>query len=227
MKQLSVHGNHNLTSQLADFFDKQTPDEIHQRQTSLLELDETCSVHRLKTKLCETSDDYIKQIDDTRFEKYWSAIEPLSFKSVFVTLADDEVAALQIAHTVEKNIDDETAEKIRALSTKIDEEKKRLGLSPDSDIFVRLSTRSPKDAVTHQEKFTTELDVNLRNITTCHTKAYESAGQKYTTEQIHFNALMHALYQTSTQLLAVKKGQEAAELLTQSVRIPILRTVFN
>lgn len=102
--------------------------------------------------LCPDSETYQKMMEETQFERYYHAIEPWTFPSMILPVDEEQIAALRQAHLAFQKSsltdDDAKTEECFRLFPAL------LKLSEAIDachiprpIFVRLSTRSPKDAV--------------------------------------------------------------------------------
>lgn len=77
--------------------------------------------------------------------------------------------------------------------------------------FVRLSSRSPKDAPLTLASFTSALQSELENV-----KKMEEEVNHFSTPQ---NQKLHALYRASTYSMKCNSPQDAVELLIRSARI--------
>ena len=73
----------------------------------------------------------------------------------------------------------------------------------ECQVFIRLSSRSPKDAIYHLDKFTT---------------LYNEKMLIFSDKKDIFSKL-HAFYEASTEVLAISTGKEATNLLKLSNRI--------
>jgi hypothetical protein len=123
------------------------------------------STNQLKEKfheqlLCPDSETYRKMMNETQFECYYDQIKQWTFPSMILSINQDEIQALHNGHLFFKNSlldnDEKKAEEcfqqypqLIKLSNMID------SCDIQRPIFVRLSTRSPKDAVLllNKEKF--------------------------------------------------------------------------
>jgi hypothetical protein len=115
------------------------------------------SVNQPKEKLneqllCPDSETYRKMMNETQFECYYEHIKQWTFPSVILSINQDDIKALHDGHMFFKNSllddDDKKTEEcfqrypqLLKLSNVID------SCNIKRPIFVRLSTRSPKDAV--------------------------------------------------------------------------------
>jgi hypothetical protein len=103
--------------------------------------------------LCPDSESYRKMMDETQFECYYEKIQQWTFSSRILSINHEEINALHDGHLFFKSLplDDDDDKKtevcfqryplLRKLSNQID------SCDLKRPIFVRLSTRSPKDAV--------------------------------------------------------------------------------
>jgi hypothetical protein len=124
------------------------------------------STNQLKEKvneqlLCSDSDTYRKMMTETQFECYYDAIKQWTFPSVILTMNEDEIKALHDGHEIFSNSfsDDDDDRKTEECFQKYPQLLKLANAIDACDtkrpMFVRLSTRSPKDAVLllNKEKF--------------------------------------------------------------------------
>lgn len=102
--------------------------------------------------LCPDSDTYRKMMDETQFEYYYDIIKSWTFPSEIFSINEDERQALHHGHLLFKNSslsdDDKKTEEcfqkypqLLKLANTID------SCNIQRPIFIRLSTRSPKDAI--------------------------------------------------------------------------------
>jgi hypothetical protein len=122
------------------------------------------STHRLTTKqvdqlLCPDSDTYSRMMKETQFECYYDAIRAWTFPSAILPLTDEQIDGLRDGHVMFKNSSltndenklDECLQRYPSLITlcnNID------ACQITRPMFVRLSTRSPKDALLHVNRET-------------------------------------------------------------------------
>merc|ERR1712165_511938 len=74
----------------------------------------------------------------------------------------------------------------------------------DCKVFVRLSSRSPKDAIYHLESFPNLIQEKL--------SSFANGGEDLYSK-------LHAFYMASTEIMAVSNGREATDLMRRSNRI--------
>jgi len=161
---------------------------------------------------CKSSEDYYRLMEETQFEQYYSIIAPYTFKSVMFPLSPETAQAIMDAYkvvTAKQTIDIMANPYLAKLAQDIDAAKS--GKLTTKYIFVRLSSRSPKDAA-----------IGERGI-----KLYQQAKKKVTqiAEELNDTLLdqdsikLHALYITGTEALRVETGLQAVDLLVHSNRI--------
>jgi hypothetical protein len=102
--------------------------------------------------------------------------------------------------------------KNKKLSKAIDEMKLKLNTKY---IFIRLSSRSPKDAALTKQKFKELFLSELKNVENAE-KDLDPNHQLISTDE---NRRLHALYIASTVALRATTGDEAIQLLIESDRI--------
>jgi hypothetical protein len=187
----------------------------------------TTSVH---TVLCKDDADYNQQREDTLMERYWAVIEPFSFRSEFVPLGKEAVAELVAAHTEfrsasasEWKLDLHTYPHLSALCAAVEEARRSLRTE---GFFIRLSTRSPKDAVLSSPQFAALCTSEYERLTVKEVgkptedkdvvEVVESAPMDASSP---LNRRLHALYRASTFAMRLRSAREGMELLVRSARI--------
>eukprot|EP00128_Syssomonas_multiformis_P016090 Colp12_sorted_trinity150504_noHs@22925 len=166
----------------------------------------------VRPQICETEDDYLRLMDDAKFEEYWDLIQPLSFASKFFDLPRAAASELRAAHL------EWSANKTKAinwadyptLSAVIDQMQVFFESSPWKALFVRLSSRSPKDAALSRPDISAKLKEEY-----CRLRPIEENLPLTTPE----TTLLHALYRVSTVLLKADAAATAMQLLVESKRI--------
>jgi len=151
---------------------------------------------------------------ETQFEEYYELIKPYTFKSTLFHLSVDTARSLRSAYKSihdhkNKDFDWHKDPLLVNVSIEIDQAKEKF-LST-KDIFVRLSSRSPKDAA-----------IGARGI-----EIYKEAKKKINAlnEELQDpfftddNTKLHALYITGTEALRIQTGAQAIDLLINSNRI--------
>ena len=152
--------------------------------------------------IVKDEDDYYRLMKETYFEKYYEQIEEFTFKSVIVPLTLKDIKTI---YDVEFENSMETELDMSQLVQKIDQGIVEIRTRADSEcqVFVRLSSRSPKDAIFHLPAFS---------------DAYAQYLQQFENKDNLFSKL-HAWYKASTSVLSVSTGLAACELLRKSNRI--------
>ena len=155
--------------------------------------------------IMEEEEDYYRMLKETYFEAYYDQIEDFTFKSVILPMTIDDTKALMDAHTkfmdgTDKDVD------LGVVDAKIDKGITliRERANKDCKVFVRLSSRSPKDAIYHLESFPTLIQEKL--------SGFENGGEDLYSK-------LHAFYMASTEIMAVSNGREATDLMRRSKRI--------
>jgi len=169
----------------------------------------------LDSTICKDSDDYNRLIEDTHFEKYYETIKNFTFRSELFTLDKEQAAAIVEAYSSLQgdkiDYDWRVNDSLQSLAKQIDQTKKEgLLLSEDDDIFVRLSSRSPKDAAIGERGRAIYANAKAKM-----EAEYAESGLQSTED----NLKIHALYITGTEALRIKSGEEAVDLLVNSKRI--------
>ena len=157
-----------------------------------------------ETMIVEDESDYNRLIKETYFEEYYSSIEEFTFKSVITPLTLEEINDLKKSYTAFM-ADDQIRIDLSSIEAKIEDgiSEIRRKTGSNCQVFVRLSSRSPKDAIYHLESF--------KNLYL--TKLSEFSDQD------DIIAKLFAFYKASTEIMAVSNGQEATDLLRRSDRI--------
>eukprot|EP00026_Physarum_polycephalum_P011538 Phypoly_transcript_11772.p1 GENE.Phypoly_transcript_11772~~Phypoly_transcript_11772.p1 ORF type:complete len:347 (+),score=55.63 Phypoly_transcript_11772:89-1129(+) len=169
--------------------------------------------------LCATSEDYSRLMHETYIEQYIEIIKPWTFKSQFIQLSREALELLISFHQKFSKdpgtrSDFRNNEPLINLAKQIDEAKKEMGVD---GIFVRLSSRSPKDAALLLPDFASlyqkEIeDVRKENNAVCASDASLAPNSETNTK-------LHALYRASTVALRASDGLSAIDLLITSKRI--------
>jgi len=161
--------------------------------------------------LCANSEQYNELMEETYLEKYFETIKDFTFKSVFVPLAPPQAQAIILAHKQAKEGRDDwrASKELHDLAISVDHAKAKLGCE---HVFVRLSSRSPKDAALGSPLFKEIAEkkiAELKKLPTPEPFAPNTSA----------NIALHALYHSSTASLAASRGEQAVELLVKSDRI--------
>ena len=178
--------------------------------------------------LCPDSDAYRKMMDETQFECYYDAIKQWTFPSIILTMNADEIKALHEGHIFFKNsvlVDDD--KKTEECLQHYPQLLKLSNVINSCDIkrpmFVRLSTRSPKDAVLllNKAKFKQLFQKVLNDM-----EPDNTSGLLFILFHLFIilfildrNRHLIALDEASIRILAVNDGFHAIQLLLASERI--------
>ena len=164
----------------------------------------------------ENDDDYQRLMRETYFENYYDLIEQYTFKSVIINLTPNEIKLLceeNVSYL--RNPEDISTKHFASLSSiekKIEEGIKAIRQkikNPSANCFLRLSTRSPKDANIHMKDFPTVYHSKLEEVCELH-----QAG-----EVPSIYEKMMAFYLASTEVLSIWNGAQGVRLLVMSKRI--------
>ncbi|KAL9644525.1 hypothetical protein ABK040_009389 [Willaertia magna] len=197
---------------------------------------ERVEVENKKTQLiCDDSETYYSLLKEASFENYYDYIKQYTFPSTYFLLTLEEAQHLvgwgkkwkeQFEEITKKKQDQDLNERIdlinrimkewkesdtvlQQLALKIDEEKKKL--NTNNGIFIRLSTMSPKDAVTNRPSFIEDSF-----------EIYKEIVELEKEQQINFgkeaNRQLYALYIASTQTMKVENSFDGIQLLIESDR---------
>jgi len=166
--------------------------------------------------ICNSSEDYHRLMKETYFEQYFDLIKQWTFKSVLFPISVETAQAIKQAFKATQSKDEneripgydwKSNNHLVQLARTIDEKKIELGVN---DLFVRLSSRSPKDAI-----FGGRGRTLYRQALEKLRRMYEEMGE--TPDET--NLKIHALYITGTEALRVQNGDMAIDLLISSDRI--------
>ena len=150
--------------------------------------------------LCNNSEEYNDLMEETFMEEYFDVINTFSFGTRFLELSTDTAAALVIAHEEfleNKCSSFEDNPCLTALARSIDSEQQT---AQWPSIFVRLSSRSPKDAALSSPKFTDLYNSELEVL-----EVEEKDIQ--VSESNDVNRRLHALYRASSWALRTLNGR--------------------
>jgi len=158
-------------------------------------------------QLCEDETKYQQLMEETYMEKYYDLIVEFTFPSVFRSLSREGAAAIVKAHA--HGAADSSDAELNKIASDIDAAKDASGWK---SIFIRLSSRSPKDAPLASPAFRDVLKIESANV-----ERFEKDLPAYEGQET--NRKMHALYRASTYAMKATTGQEALNFLVHSKRI--------
>jgi hypothetical protein len=192
--------------------------ELESKKDKLRKVDTPKEQKHIDKLLFENDDDYIRLLRETNFENYYSLIEEFTFKSVIISLTTDEIKALYEENVGFGNnpvdISNKLFPSLNGIEDKINEgirliqEKTK---NPSSKCFLRLSTRSPKDAIFHMNNFPDLYASKLKQVTESDSVPSHGKTQIY-------DKLM-AFYLASTEILSISEGSQGIKMLVVSNRI--------
>jgi hypothetical protein len=171
------------------------------------------------TLLCPDEATYHNLMSETYFERYYPSIQKWSFPTAFRNLKPATLQALIHAHEdwEKRHVKRGWVEAfpvLNELAAEIEEAKKELGAK---DIFVRLSSRSPKDAALSHQRIDSLFKAELRDL-----EDFDRLAQTDEPETLIAmidNRKLHALYRATTVALRTNTGVDAVTLLVESKRI--------
>lgn len=178
--------------------------EIAERKIVLKKTDGQVRESKLEELIVKDEDDYYRLMKETYFEKYYQQIEDFTFQSVILPLSLENIKTIYDAN-MEFEDSKTTDLDMSVIADKVEEGIQKIRIKTDSDcqVFVRLSSRSPKDAIYHLEEFPA---------------LYQCKLQEFEDQDDVFSKL-HAFYKASTRVMSVSTGVKATELLRKSSRI--------
>ena len=193
--------------------------QLERKKEELKKVETPKEKKHLDKLLFENDDDYIRLLRETNFENYYDLIEEFTFKSVIISLTKDEIKALYDENlNFEKHPGDVSTQSFPSLNSiegKIDDgirlirEKTK---NPSSQCFLRLSTRSAKDAIFHMNEFPKLYASKLKQVTD--TDFLLEIGDK-----VPIYSKLIAFYLASTEILSISKGSQGIDMLVVSNRI--------
>jgi len=162
--------------------------------------------------LCNNSEEYHQLMEESYMENYFEMIKSFSFQSVFHSLEKEIAEALLDGHKkfcsgkISKSIieENEALQRLVKLIDRLHHEAKW------PHIFVRLSSRSPKDAALSAPIFQEIYHRELKKL---------AEEEKDISESSDANRKLQALYRASTYALRQKSGFEAVCIMIESDRI--------
>jgi len=166
--------------------------------------------------LCEDDDSFWKLMEEANMETYYSAIEDITFRSEFFQLTVETAKAIVETYPLIMKVPLKERSQynwkenslLLALAQEIERAKEKLGCKY---IFVRTSSRSPKDAALGEKGLPIYCDTY---------KGLSDVQKKENNpNQTIENMKLHAAYVMGTKALRVDSGDEAVFLLINSERL--------
>lgn len=192
--------------------------ELESKKEQLKKTDIPKEVKFTDKLLFENDDDYIRLLRETKFENYYDLMEEFTFKSVILSLTKEEIQALYEENLsfdkTQGNVSLLNYDLINSIANKIDEGIKSIQertKNPSVQCFLRLSTRSPKDAIFHMSHFLELYDSKLKEL--------KHSDMLSVVDKNNLYSKLIAYYQASTEILAISMGKEGVNLLIMSNRI--------
>lgn len=168
-------------------------------------------------QLCNDSDDYRRLMAESFLENYYASIKDESFATVFFDMTKPQARAVLEQHKryLQSQEFDATHADLLALERAVDEAKRKLygdDGAAEQKVFVRLSTRSPKDAPLLLKDFGQLVRDCRQRLAQCN---HAETDDKRSDE----NMALHALQIASTIAVGCDCGRDAVRLLVLSKRI--------
>ena len=168
-----------------------------------------------RVQLCEDEESYFQLMEDAKFERFWDIIQHHSFPAIFVPLPPLAAQWLADAHNqflshAQPGASFSLAHHagLSELCDRINSEVQRRAWITDDGVqggvFVRLSTRSPKDSVMLRPALAEALRAEFDTL-----REIEKADTATTTE----STVLHALYRTAVAANRCMSAQAAMQVL--------------
>ena len=177
--------------------------EIEEKKSALKKA-EVVKKAEFANPILKDEEDYYRLLRETYFEDYYDLIKDFTFKSDIRILSLEEIRTVLQANKEFTETGSSDTVDLTSVENKIDESIAAIREVTGSEckVFVRFSSRSPKDAIYLLEAFPTLIQEKLQELN-C-TDIY---------------AKLHAFYMASTEILAISSGSEAVDLFRKSSRI--------
>eukprot|EP00854_Cymbomonas_tetramitiformis_P004737 gene4737-5793_t len=174
--------------------------------------------------LCAGTEDFLRQMEQTQFERYWVAIQPFTFASAMVPMTAAELDALHLGYEQIRAGSASVAAVLSwpemvSVAAKVELGMGEIGVGVGSPVFVRVSSRSPKDAILSAPSIDFKVEVQSRAAEVAIHEAELYEKHPYLPASSPLNQQLHAQYIASTRLLATSTGAQAVENLLHSARI--------
>ena len=177
--------------------------EIEEKKSALKKA-EVVKKAEFANPILKDEEDYYRLLRETYFEDYYDLIKDFTFKSDIRILSLEEIRTVLQANKEFTETGSSDTVDLTSVENKIDESIAAIREVTGSacKVFVRFSSRSPKDAIYLLEAFPTLIQEKLQELNS--TDIY---------------AKLHAFYMASTEILAISSGSEAVDLFRKSSRI--------
>ena len=177
--------------------------EIEEKKSALKKA-EVVKKAEFANPILKDEEDYYRLLRETYFEDYYDLIKDFTFKSDIRILSLEEIRTVLQANKEFTETGSSDTVDLTSVKNKIDESIAAIREVTGSEckVFVRFSSRSPKDAIYLLEAFPTLIQEKLQELNS--TDIY---------------AKLHAFYMASTEILAISSGSEAVDLFRKSSRI--------
>ena len=177
--------------------------EIEEKKSALKKA-EVVKKAEFANPILKDEEDYYRLLRETYFEDYYDLIKDFTFKSDIRSLSLEEIRSLLQANKEFRETGSSDTVDLTSVENKIDESIAAIREVTGSEckVFVRFSSRSPKDAIYHLDAFPILIQEKLQELNS--TDIY---------------AKLHAFYMASTEILAISSGSEAVDLFRKSSRI--------
>ena len=177
--------------------------EIEEKKSALKKA-EVVKKAEFANPILKDEEDYYRLLRETYFEDYYDLIKDFTFKSDIRSLSLEEIRSLLQANKEFMETGSSNTVDLTSVKDKIDESIAAIREVTGSEckVFVRFSSRSPKDAIYHLDAFPILIQEKLQELNS--TDIY---------------AKLHAFYMASTEILAISSGSEAVDLFRKSSRI--------
>jgi len=166
---------------------------------------------KIEQQFCNTEEEYFKMIKDTHMEVYYEQIRDVTFDSKFVELpkeiAEDIIAGYK---SYKQSGKAEASDQLEAFFAKLNEPISELKQKVDG-VFLRLSSRSPKDSVIYLDRMDAMFLKELEWVKSHEEEAGETSSD--------LNQKLHALYRASTYVMSLENAEQGLEMCLKSYRI--------
>ena len=192
--------------------------ELEKKKEELRKVEAPTEQKHTDKLLFENDDDYFRLVKETNFENYYELIKEFTFKSEIISLAQEEVNALHVENVKFGNNPTDISTKTFPLLKSV-EDKINKGINsiqerinnPQAKCFLRLSTRSPKDAIFYLKTFPELYSEKLNQV--------KESGSLPSSDSVPTYEKLIAFYLASTEILSISSGKEGVNMLVISNRI--------